>query len=766
MDQASIAERVEQLVRELHQIAPEQRQDQAYTDRVEALLEALFEEDGLRTLGHLLTLDVLEDLLRENRFDQGYPEEFRQLQDHRQTMAQAHAKLAAILNPQVSIQDLLYVTLDDWPQRDEPVGLAFPPDFALELQALRFGEGRPSEHLSNFLARYFGMLVESGAEAALTSIKGPLDTALAAYTIEEQQATVHALFAERTGHQGYCYRVKISVDVGPGNIYTSNEANGEMKQAASTAAQYALSLSGMLIQHYDVRWSINEPLSYEGRSIGLAIALGVLAEFYAQPIDGYTAFTGTVADDGHVGRIDFLAEKLAAAQKAGFQRVLVPKENWEGLHPPAAALPPATTLQGLVRHFTYECKRAGIQVREERRPECLRLWATDYAAKIPVDIYTGKGGIKFKIGGSPHAALVGRVKPIVETIFGTGSTAPSQPKFRKFVVDDPALRTRIAAALRAVAPCEERTEASCAYRLDFFERGERVIVRQYTNGTLTIQQVALSAVGDPLFTNLCRQVELITGATLPVGPIASVHAGSERPPRTENPLRSDTLTGVAYPFKAPWIGTDESGKGDYFGPLVSAAVYVDDQLLEKLAALGVKDSKLLSDKKAHELAQDIRDICKGRFAEKVMTPDEYNRHYSVFQSEGKTLNSLLAWAHYRVVEDLLAVVDCENIIVDQFAYEYHLRSRLFAKNPQRKLNLIQIPRAEANLAVAAASILARDRFLTWIEKLSLKYGALPKGASAAVVQTARAIVARYGKEELRMIAKLHFKTTEQVLAPD
>ncbi len=232
----------------------------------------------------------------------------------------------------------------------------------------------------------------------------------------------------------------------------------------------------------------------------------------------------------------------------------------------------------------------------------------------------------------------------------------------------------------------------------------------------------------------------------------------------ENSTSPDAATDAMHTLKTPWIGTDESGKGDYFGPLVSAAVYVDDQILERLAALGVKDSKLLSDNKARELAERIRIICKDRYSEVVITPEQYNRLYEDFQHEDKTLNHLLAWGHYRALENLLAVVECENIIVDQFANEHYLRSRLFAKNPERKLNLIQMPRAEANLAVAAASILARDRFLTWIENMSRKYGPLPKGASAEVVQAARAIVARRGKEELRIIAKLHFKTTQQVLA--
>src|SRR5439155_18293172 len=233
---------------------------------------------------------------------------------------------------------------------------------------------------------------------------------------------------------------------------------------------------------------------------------------------------------------------------------------------------------------------------------------------------------------------------------------------------------------------------------------------------------------------------------------------------TEDSSRLDAAVSATHTFETPWIGTDESGKGDYFGPLVSAAVYVDDQILERLAALGVKDSKLLSDKRARELAERIRTICKDRFSEVVITPEQYNRLYEDFQQEGKTLNHLLAWGHYRALENLLAVVECQNIIVDQFANEHYLRSQLFAKNPARKLNLIQMPRAEANLAVAAASIIARDRFLTWLENIVMKYGPLPKGASAEVVQTASATVARRGKEELRMVAKLHFKTTQQVLA--
>jgi len=788
MNQNIIVEKAERIVQELRQIPPSQRDEAAYVDRLETLFSLLFTEGGLSTLGRLLTLDTLEQILQENGFEGPYAEQLLQLQEHRSIMANAHTKLAAVLNPQASIQDLLYVTLDDWPQLSQPIGLVFSKEFAQELQALRFGAGKPSERLKLFFTRYFEVLAESEARESINLIKTPVDTALASYTTEEQQATVYALFAERAGHQGYCYRVKLNVSSGSGDVYTDSDVNEEMKKAARTGAIYALTTSKLPIDRYNVFWSINEPLSYEGRSIGLAIAIGTLSKLHGWPINAYTAFTGTVTDDGHVGRIDHLADKLAAAQKAGFQRVLLPRENWEEakhwvtdtfslidvdsvdeawavLNAHTATLSSGTSLKGQIHHFTYECKRTGAQVTEEQYPKFLRLRVTNYDTEVLVDLYQGKGGITPHMGGSKDTPLASRVKPIVDAIFGVGSITPSQLKSRRFVVRDPAMRAKVAATLQSVSHFEEKTESNCDYRLDFFERGERVIVRQFANGTLTIQQTAVSSTGDSLFTDLCRRAELAMGASSPEEPIsATAHEGGKGSSVTQNSIRPDAATSATHTFETPWIGTDESGKGDYFGPLVSAAVYVDDQILERLGALGVKDSKLLSDKKARELAERIRIICKDRYSEVVITPEQYNRLYEDFQQEGKTLNHLLAWGHYRALENLLAVVECENIIVDQFANEHYLRSRLFAKNPARKLNVIQMPRAEANLAVAAASIIARDRFLTWLENMALKYGPLPKGASAEVVQTARAIVDRRGKEELRMIAKLHFKTTQQVLA--
>jgi ribonuclease HIII len=212
----------------------------------------------------------------------------------------------------------------------------------------------------------------------------------------------------------------------------------------------------------------------------------------------------------------------------------------------------------------------------------------------------------------------------------------------------------------------------------------------------------------------------------------------------------------------PIIGTDESGKGDYFGPLVSAAVYVDERSAKDLIEYGIKDSKKLSDGKNLELAQEVAKICKGRFAIIEISPEKYNDLYEQFKKEKKNLNTLLAWGHAKAIEEILSKVDCTVAIADQFADESFIRGKLQEKG--KKLKLIQMHKAEHNIAVAAASILARARFLEKLSKLSNEYKIdLPKGASQTVIENAKKVVDMYGKETLRKVAKLHFKTTTAVV---
>ena len=215
-------------------------------------------------------------------------------------------------------------------------------------------------------------------------------------------------------------------------------------------------------------------------------------------------------------------------------------------------------------------------------------------------------------------------------------------------------------------------------------------------------------------------------------------------------------------FGYPIIGTDESGKGDYFGPLVSAGVYLNKLTAKELMKCGVRDSKNLSDKENLMLAQKISSICRGHFAIIEISPERYNDLYEKFENENKNLNTLLAWGHAKAIEEILSKVDCNIAIADQFADERFIISKLQEKG--KKIKLIQMHKAEQNIAVAAASILARARFLEKLSKLSNNYKIdLPKGASQTVIINAKNFVDLHGKESLRKVAKLHFKTTDKVL---
>ena len=327
---------------------------------------------------------------------------------------------------------------------------------------------------------------------------------------------------------------------------------------------------------------------------------------------------------------------------------------------------------------------------------------------------------------------------------------------RKYALSDPRLRKSVESALRALPGHTERPEQSCAYRLDFAAGAERVAVKQYTSGTLFLQAAGPPG---PLFAGLTHAVEQ-TGAT---------SAALGKPPGPSRaPKGSSVGVDVERPFDPPWIGSDESGKGDYFGPLVACAVWVDHRILQLLDTLGVRDSKALSDSENRRLAQDVRAICRDggveRAAEVVVPPERYNQLYDQFRREGKNLNALLAWGHARAIETVVEHAPAQNAIVDQFADARYIRDRLAARDATKPLNVVQLPRAEANLAVAAASVLARDRFLAWLERASRDYALrLPKGASDEVEAAARRFVDRHGREALGKVAKLHFKTTQRVL---
>ncbi len=203
------------------------------------------------------------------------------------------------------------------------------------------------------------------------------------------------------------------------------------------------------------------------------------------------------------------------------------------------------------------------------------------------------------------------------------------------------------------------------------------------------------------------------------------------------------------------IGVDESGKGDFFGPLCIAAVFAEGKTIEKLISLGVKDSKTLSDKQIHTLAHEIKEICKHSIV--AISPTTYNELYKKFRN----LNSLLAWGHATAIQNLSQMSGCTSVIIDQFAHESVVRKAIEKKGLTLKLK--QRHRGEEDIVVAAASILARDAFVEGLQHLSKEVGrVLPKGASASVIQAAINVVEKHGREILAKISKQHFSTTQKI----
>jgi ribonuclease HIII len=210
----------------------------------------------------------------------------------------------------------------------------------------------------------------------------------------------------------------------------------------------------------------------------------------------------------------------------------------------------------------------------------------------------------------------------------------------------------------------------------------------------------------------------------------------------------------------PHIGVDESGKGDFFGPMVVAAVYTDEALVNAFRRLNVRDSKTVTtDKRMLELDRDIRRELAGRFAVVAIGPAAYNRLYAKMRS----VNTLLAWGHARAIENLLEIVpSCPRALADQFGPTHRIESALMQKGKTIKLD--QRPKAEADPAVAAASILARDRFVRKLYAMSEATGLdIPKGASDKVRAIAVELVRQKGPEALRDFCKLHFRTSREVL---
>lgn len=212
----------------------------------------------------------------------------------------------------------------------------------------------------------------------------------------------------------------------------------------------------------------------------------------------------------------------------------------------------------------------------------------------------------------------------------------------------------------------------------------------------------------------------------------------------------------------PHIGVDESGKGDFFGPLVIAGVYVDGAVACKLRETGAVDSKRISsDDRIAKLATEIRKIPGLAWEVICIHPERYNELYAKMGN----LNRLLAWGHARVIENLLErVPGCPRAISDQFANPAVLQQAMQTRG--RTIDLVQRTKAESDPAVAAASILARETFVKWLNTQGQRFGLgeLPRGVSNTVKQTASRLINQHGRDCLPLLTKMHFRTSAEILS--
>ncbi len=206
----------------------------------------------------------------------------------------------------------------------------------------------------------------------------------------------------------------------------------------------------------------------------------------------------------------------------------------------------------------------------------------------------------------------------------------------------------------------------------------------------------------------------------------------------------------------PLTGSDEVGKGDFYAPIIVGSVYLNEKQYNILKELGVKDSKALTDEQITKLAQKIKQVTSNYSILRIKQ-NKYNELYSKIGN----INAILAWAHSTNIKNVYKKHPFEKLLVDKFGREEQIKSSL------KELNLKEIifmPKAEKNIAVAAASILARDALIKSTENMNKYYNFnFPLGANKIVIEKGKEFVKNFGEEELKNVCKMHFKTSKEIL---
>lgn len=266
----------------------------------------------------------------------------------------------------------------------------------------------------------------------------------------------------------------------------------------------------------------------------------------------------------------------------------------------------------------------------------------------------------------------------------------------------------------------------------FFQaRGEGVIASFYRSGKLVVQGKAVDGFAARFL-----------GGAMP-------EPGKKKKEVLPEPAGLESLG-------ADRIGSDEAGKGDSFGGITVAAVAVAADQLEQLQETGVTDSKALSDERVRVLAPWIRDHFDH--AERVLSPAEYN---AAHKEAGSNVNTLLAQLHVEAMAEVREDCGFDAAVVDRFSPREPVRTAWVDRSAS--LRVVEMPRAEAVPAVAAASVLARESFLRQMEELRDAWACrLPLGSGAPVSPALRAFLKLHGRASLGEVAKLHFANVQKI----
>jgi len=607
------------------------------------------------------------------------------------------------------------------------------------------------------------------------AVSATLDGCFQAFQARQEIGMVKGLLVTRPAGIGVVLAVRSKVQDGTGKVEPGVPTEESFTSAVRRARE-ALQSKGWLGKTQDIIFTVEDTdATYFGSSISLSSAMAIYSSARGWQFDPYTAFTGDINLRGsqwRILRVDGIPQKLAAAQQAGIRRVVLPAENrndvpggfdgldlvfvdevtqvFDSLTLPQAAF--AQTLQQeKVLVVNAACAERGWQLSAAREIQHgLQFTITPPTPPaLTINIYD-KGAHTPK--QHIHSDLDGLLQQLNRI---DSPETPIQSVNKTITITDQSLRQQIQSKLEELGPSEVKSEQYCDYCFVYESGNERLIVKQYSKGKLQLQGRA-----GPVYR---RVLDVIIPTYKLNYPNATIDIADYLTSAVQSVESTHDVKAKDNSVTLPHIGTDESGKGDYFGPLVIAGVWVDEALQESLAQLGVRDSKKLSDRQCRELAAKIKDLCQGKYHVVEISPDRYNKLHEQFLAEKKNLNHLLAWGHARAIESVLERQACNQAIADQFGDEKYIASKLMEKG--KTLRLLQTPKAERFIAVAASSVLARDLFLSRLNQLSNEAGlTLPKGASSAVIEAAKKIVQTQGVDALRKFAKLHFKTTASVLA--